>query len=229
MSIKGLAGLKQIKKEIADRREAMNQKVEWFTLKNKPEGAVVRFLQEFDEDGVNYDSTKGVVLVTVEHQAPGKEGWKARAACTKESEDRCFACEMNAKEPGKGWKQKHLMYINVYDESEPDKDKRVKVLSRNINNSFVDFMVGWYEETSSITQNSFKLKQTGEGFNTSWTPTPTKLSDVDVNSLELYDLEKVAVRHVPYDEQEAYYNRVLVDEPMTEAEKKEATDALDWA
>lgn len=223
----GLAGIKKIKQELAERREAMNTKAEWLTLKNKPNGVVIRFLQELDEDGQNYDSNKGVVLVTVEHQAPGKEGWKARAACTFESEGRCYACEMNAREPQKGWKQKNMMYLNVFDEAE----KSVKILSRNINNSFVDTLMDWYSESGTITGNSFKLKQTGEGFNTSWSmvPTATLAKDVDFSGLELYDLEKVAVRQIPYPEQEAYYNRVLVEEkPMTEEEKKEAIDSMDW-
>jgi hypothetical protein len=218
---KGLAGIRKAKEEAALRREQMSQaKVEWFTLKGRPNGARIKFLQELDEVGLNYLPDRGTFITVLEHQAPGKEGWKARAMCTNEEEGRCFACERHSENPGEGWKAKTNMYINILDE-----DGVVKVLSRNVNNSFVDTLVEWFDSTGTITDSTFKLKETGEGFNRTWTMTPAQPLDANVG--ELYELEKVVVRKIPYSDQRDYYMRVYNPIEKTE-EKTELDEALSW-
>ncbi len=213
----GLAGIRKAKEEAAARRAAFETpKADWFKLSGNPNGRKVYFLQELDEDSETYDAARGVVLVAVEHQAPGKEGWKARATCTFEDEGRCYACEMHKRNPQDGWKQKTSIYINVLDE-----DGKVKVLSRNVNNGFVENLVEWFNESGSITRNAFKLKETGEGFNRTWTMTPTQL-DLDPTQVELYDLHKVVLRNIPYDEQEQYYGRVY--DATTNKEKESSSE-----
>lgn len=186
---RGLAGIRKAKEESAARRAAFEApKADWFKLSGNPNGRKVYFLQELDEDGENYDSSRGTVLTVVEHQAPGKDGYKARATCTFETEGRCYACDMHKRNPSEGWKQKVNLYINVLDE-----DGKVKVLSRNVNNAFVDSLVEWFNESGTITANAFKLKENGEGFNRIWTMTPTQMSH-DPSEVELFDLEKVVLR-----------------------------------
>lgn len=222
---KGLAGIRKAKEAAAARREAANGKVEWFTLKDRPNGARVLFLQELDEEGKNYDKTRGTVITVVEHQAPGKEGWKARATCTMESEDRCYACEQHSIDPNEGWKAKTSLYANVLDE-----DGKVKVLSRNVNNAFIDNLVEWFEESGSITGNPFKLREMGEGFGRTWTLTPTNWN-LDPNApVELYDLEKTVVRFVPYAEQKEYYGKAYQPKADNEEPAKisETDSGLPW-
>lgn len=221
---KGLAGIRKAKEEAAARREAMNSpKVEWFSLKGRPNGAKVVFLQELDEDGKNYDATRGTVITVVEHQAPGREGWKARAMCTIEDEGQCFACERHRENPTEGWKAKTNLYVNVLDE-----DGKVKVLSRNVNNAFVDNLIEWFSETNSITENAFKLKEMGEGFNRTWTLTPSPQALPDM-AVELYDLEKAVVRKVAYGQQADYYGKAYSG-PEKEGSPSSATEdeSLAW-
>ncbi len=218
---KGLSGLRKLKEEAAARREQFNTpKVEWFSLKGRPNGAKIMFLQELDVDGENYDSERGIPIVVVEHVAPGKEGWKSRAECSFEAEGRCYACEMHRANPQEGWKQRHNLYINIIDD-----DGVVKVLSRNINNSFIEWITEWFSDTGTVIGQAFKIKQTGEGFQTAWTAMPTSL-DVDTTNVELYDLEKTVVKSVPYVEQEAFYAR-----GYTAPEEKEASASsteIEW-
>lgn len=218
----GLAGIRKAKEEAAARRAEMDRpKVQWFTLKNRSNGARVRFLQELDEESPNYDPSRGTLITILEHQAPGKEGWKARAMCTYEKEGRCFACEKNREAPTAGWKAKTNMYVNVLDE-----DGVVKVLSRNVNNAFVDTLVEWFSSTLTITDRTFKLKQTGEGMNTTWTMTPAP--DLDAVVGELYDLEQAVLRHVPYENQKEYYLRVSTSVEDTEVEASKIDETLAW-
>lgn len=220
---KGLAGIRKAKEEAAARREAMNQpKVEWFSLSKRPNGAKILFLQELDEDGKNYSEERGTVITVVEHVAPGKEGWKARAMCTYEDEGRCYACEKHRESPSEGWKSKTNLYVNVLDE-----DGKVKVLSRNVNNAFVDNLVEWFSESGSITDNAFKLKEMGEGFNRTWTLTPSPQA-MDGSAVELYDLEKTVVRKVPYEAQEDYYGRVYSAVINDSTEPNVEDKSLDW-
>lgn len=220
---KGLAGIRKAKEEAAARREAMNQpKVEWFTLKGRPNGAKINFLQELDTDGKGYDENRGVVITVVEHQAPGKEGWKARGMCTYDVEGRCYACERHAEKPAEGWKPKTNLYANILDE-----DGVVKVLSRNVNNAFVDTLMEYFTDSGTITGNTFKLKQTGEGFNTTWLMMPSG-DKVDTSGVELYDLEKAVVRHVPYEKQAEYYGKVYSPATASASSNDSEEESLDW-
>ena len=51
------------------------------------------------------------------------------------------------------------------------------------------------------------MKRTGERTDTNYSiiPLPTDSDPVEIGDLELFELEKIAVRDVPFDEQEAFY------------------------
>ena len=67
-------------------------------------------------------------------------------------------------------------------------------------------------ETGSITDTVWRLKRTGERTETSYSiiPLPSKES-VKVSDYEMFDLEKIAVRDVPYTDQESFYLGVTSD------------------
>jgi hypothetical protein len=59
----------------------------------------------------------------------------------------------------------------------------------------------------SITNLMWRIKRNGSKTDTSYTIIPLAKDETpfDFAALELFDLEKTAVRHVPYAEQEAFY------------------------
>jgi|SRR5687767_3562894 len=230
--LKGFAGIKKAREKAAEAREALNNKIEWFSFGKDKKSAKVVFLQELDSDGKNYDSNNGEVIALVEHQAPGKEGWKARALCSKDSEDRCYACEQHSLDPQAGWKAKTTLYINVLDLE----DNKVKVLSRNVNNNFVTLLEQEYEDENTITDKVFRLTKSGEGFQTVWN---LKGLNKDVEPVpeeipELYDLEKAVtavVKRVPYSEQREYYSKALApkfEEEEQMPSKEDQAAAINW-
>jgi hypothetical protein len=79
----------------------------------------------------------------------------------------------------------------------------------------------------SITNLMWRIKRNGTKTDTSYTiiPLAKDESAFDFSSLELFDLEKTAVRHVPYAEQEAFY----MGEGGSQEESNSATSSsLDW-
>lgn len=117
-------GLKEYREQKAAQEAAReaNQRPQIlrFNLKKDGESAVVRFAQEVDADATNYDESRGIGFVNIEHTsgADPKNGWKNRATCTQETQGSCYACERVTDasvewNDRKGWKQKEKFYINV--------------------------------------------------------------------------------------------------------------------
>ena len=81
-------------------------------------------------------------------------------------------------------------------------------------------------DTGSISNRTWRLKRVGTGVNTSYVLLP---GDPDTepfnwsNAPETFDLEKSAVRHVPYAEQERFY--LGFDTPTTTGS---TTTNIDW-
>lgn len=177
-------------------------KTKWFTLKDK-ESAKVIFLQELDADSANYSKKNDLGFVAVEHSNP--DDFKRKALCTIEDEGACWACEQHRKDYKAGWKQKTRLYINVLVNADQE-DAYVAVLSQGLSSSQITpALIEQSGEIGTITDKFMKIKRNGAGFNdTSYVLTPLGAHDKDVESYELFDLEKV-VRKISYDQQEAHY------------------------
>lgn len=216
MATNSLAKLKAKKNDFKRKQEDFNRpKPNWFKI-NPGERLRVRFLQELSEDSPNFnpnygtspldpDYNIGLFYTALEHEAHGPKGFLARAVDTMESEGRDFAQEMYEKTGEAGWRRRENFYITVAvdrGKGEPS----VEILSRGINNDFVDELVAFYDEDEdnpTITNRTFEIKK-GSTKNSPWTIKEVN-NELDVTGLQPYDLARDAVRRVRYEDQKDYY------------------------
>lgn len=225
--VKGLKGINARIEAAEQKSSGDGVKTEWFGLKDKQAAKVV-FLQELDEDSPNYSSKNDLGFIAVEHSNP--ENFKRKALCTIDDEGACWACEQHRKDYKAGWKQKSRLYVNVLVIDE-NGNEEVKVLSQGLSaKQITPALIEQAGEMGTITDKFFKIKRNGAGFNdTSYVLTPLAAHDKDVESYELFDLEKV-VRHVPYDQQAAHYldNGGSGEVAEAGAEPKVSSDEDEW-
>lgn len=200
-----IKGLKEIN-ALLDKPKYDNgntQKVRWVKLSDG-QAAKVRFVEELDEDSAHYNESRGLSVVIAEHANP--KDYKRRAACTMESEGRCFACEMARKEPKSGWRSRLRFYCNVLVDDGLE-DPYVAVWSQGVSKQSSFNTIREYAlETGSISNLQWKLKRNGQGTETNYTLIPTTPDSEPFawDGFEFYNLEKV-VREVAYAEQESFY------------------------
>lgn len=215
-------GLKNINAHV-DAEEAKyngdSSPTKWFKLNDKQSVKVI-FLQELDEDSANYSEKNGLGFLAIEHVNP--KNWRRKAVCSADDEGACYGCEQHRKDWKAGWKQKTRLYINVLVD-DGQNEPYVAVLSQgNGPKSITPSLIEQAGEIGTITDKYFKIKRSGSGAtDTSYLLTPLGAHGEDVESFELFDLEKV-LRQVPYEQQEAHYNQ---NEENSEPEK-EAEPAL---
>ena len=164
----------------------------------------IRFLQELDPDSPNYNKDAGAGFIAVEHTNP--RDYRRKALCSIDDQGRCFGCEEHRKDYKAGWKGKSRLYINVLVDDGKE-DPYVAILSQGSGpKSATPEIIQYAGETGSITDTMWRLKRTGEKTETSYSiiPLPTK-DEIDAGDYELFDLEKIAVRDVPYADQESFY------------------------
>ena len=197
-----IKGLKDIS-ALLDKPKHDGQKVRWVKLADG-QSAKIRFVSELDSDSAHYSEDRGLAVVVAEHTNP--KDYKRKAACTMESEGRCFGCEMAKKEPKAGWQRRLRFYTNVLI-NDGTEDPYIAVWSQGISkqsafNTIRDYAL----ETGSISNLEWKLKRNGQGIETNYTLLPTKpdTEPYKWDSHEYFNLEKV-VREVPYPEQEAFF------------------------
>jgi hypothetical protein len=199
-------GLKAIQQHI-DAEEAKfagndGPKTQWFKLADKQSVKVV-FLQELDPDSPHFSQKNDLGFLAVEHVNP--DNYRRKAVCTIDDEGVCWACEQHKKDWKAGWKQKTRLYINVLVD-DGQNEPYVAVLSQgNGPKSITPTLIEYAGDDGSISDKYFTIKRTGAGAtDTSYTLRAGKEHGLDVESYELFDLEK-ALRQVPYAEQEAHY------------------------
>jgi hypothetical protein len=183
--------------------ENNGQKVRWVKLADG-QSAKVRFIEELDADSANYDEGRGLSVVIAEHTNP--KDYKRKAACTIDSEGRCYGCEMGRKEPKSGWRSRLRWYGNVIIDDGTEAPY-VAVWSQGISKQSAFGNLREYAiETGSISNLEWKIKRNGQGTETNYTLLPTKPDTEPFNfeGTEPFNLEKV-VREVAYAEQENFY------------------------
>lgn len=183
--------------------ESTGQKVKWVKLADG-QSAKIRFVEELDQDSAHYNEQRGLSVVIAEHTNP--KDYKRKAACTQESEGRCFGCEMDRKEPKVGWRARMRFYCNVLI-NDGIEEAHIAVWSQGISKQSAFNNIREYAlDTGSISNLEWKLKRNGQGTETSYTLLPSKPDSEPFNweGFEFFNLDKV-VREVPYPEQEAFF------------------------
>lgn len=183
--------------------ESTGVKVRWVKLADG-QSSKIRFVEELDQDSAHYSEGRGLSVVVAEHTNP--KDYKRKAACTMESEGRCFGCEMDRKEPKVGWRSRMRFYCNVLI-NDGLEDPYIAVWSQGISKQSAFNTIREYAlETGSISNLQWKLKRNGQGTETNYTliPTSPDTEPFKWDGFEPFNLDKV-VREVPYPEQEAFY------------------------
>ena len=183
--------------------EGTGTKVRWVKLADG-QAAKIRFVNELDQDSANYNEARGLAVVCSAHTNP--KDYKRKAACTQESEGRCFGCEMARKEPKSGWRARLRFYTNVLVDDGTE-DAYIAVWSQGISKQSAFNTIREYAlETGSISNLQWKLKRNGQGTETNYTliPNVPDSEPFKWDGYEFFNLDKV-VREVPYPEQEAFY------------------------
>lgn len=199
-----IRGLKDINAIIdKPKYENTGAKVRWVKLADG-QAAKIRFVEELDSDSANYSESRGLSVVVAEHTNP--KDFKRKAACTMDTEGRCYGCEMARKDPKAGWRHKLRFYCNVLVDDGLE-DPYIAVWSQGVSKQSSFNTIREYAlETGSISNLEWKLKRNGQGTETNYTLLPTKPDSEPFvwKDQEFFDLEKV-VREVPYAEQEQFY------------------------
>lgn len=202
--IKGLKDINALlDKPKYDSNASNGQKVRWVKLADG-QSAKIRFVEELDSDSANFSEDRGLSVVIAEHTNP--KDYKLKAACTIDSEGRCYGCEMARKEPKSGWRSRLRFYCNVIIDDGTEAPY-VAVWSQGISKQSAFNTIREYAlETGSISNLEWKIKRNGQGTETSYTLLPTKPDSEPYTwgEVEAFDLEKV-VREIPYAEQENFY------------------------
>jgi hypothetical protein len=198
--VKGLTALNKT----LDRPSFSNDGVKgrWVKLADS-QSVKIRFLQELDPDSPQYNEKNGVGFIAIEHTNP--TDYRRKALCSIDDQGRCFGCEQHRKDMKAGWKGRSRMYINVLVDDGTE-DPYVAILSQGSGpKSATPEVIQYAGETGSITNVVWRLKRTGERTDTNYSIIPLPTADVVSTDYELFDLEKIAVRDIPYAEQEGFY------------------------
>ena len=198
------------------------EKGRWLKL-DDGQSAKIRFLQELDPDSPNFDNRAGVGFIAVEHTNP--KDYRRKALCSVDDQGRGFGCEMHRRDPKAGWKGRSRLYINILVD-DGNEDPYVAIFSQGTGaKSATPEIIQYAGETGSISNVLWRLKRTGEKTDTNYSiiPLPSD-AKVDVSQYELYDLEKIAVRDVPYVDQENFYMGVTSDS----SEASSNSSSVEW-
>lgn len=222
-----VTGLSAMTKQMEGKApSAEAQKGRWLQLKDN-QSLKIRFLQEVDPDSKNYVEQAGVAFIAIEHTNP--KDYRRKALCTIEDQGRCFGCEQHRRDPKAGWKGKSRFYANVLVD-DGSENPYVAIFSQGTGpKSATPEVLNYAGETGSISNLNWKLKRTGTGTETNYSIIPLPTSDVspiDFSKYELFDLQKSAVRDVPYNEQESFYLGITSD--SSEESTHSTSSAVEW-
>jgi hypothetical protein len=199
-------GLKDLNKAL-DKPQAgggESSKAKWVKL-DDAESVKIRFLQELDPDSPEYNDKLGLGFIAVEHTNP--KDYRRKALCTMEDQGKCWGCEQHRKDYKAGWKGRSRLYINVLVDDGKE-DPYVAILSQGSSGKTVTpTLIEYAGEMGSITNLMWRIKRTGTKTDTSYTIIPLAKDEekFDTSSLELYKLEEVAIRDLPYANQESFF------------------------
>ena len=225
-----IKGLNAMSQQMDKDFSGEGQKGTWLKI-NDGQSVKIRFMQEIDPNSEHYNEKAGTAFIAVEHTNP--EHYQRKALCSIDDQGRCFGCEMHRRDPKAKWGGKKRFYSNVIVD-DGVKEPYVAILSQGLGpKAITETVIAWAGETGSITNTVWKVKRTGSGAtDTSYSaiPLPTANAEaIDFAKYEMFDLEKTAVRDVPYSEQEAFYFGTSGDNALVGATSSaESSSAVEW-
>lgn len=222
--VKGLKNISSALDRGSDQGEGT--KARWVKLADG-ESVKIRFLQELDPDSENYNETVGLGFIAAEHTNPSN--YRSKALCTIDDQGRCYGCEQHRKDYKAGWKARSRLYINVLVDDGKE-DPYVAILSQGTSGkSITPTLIEYAGEMGSITNLTWRLKRSGTGTSTEYVAISLgqDKEKFDASKYEMFDLEKVAVKEVAYDDQEAFYtNGNEVSESSTSSDN--SSSHVEW-
>ena len=221
--VKGLTGMTKAMDKVSY-SNSEDSKAKWLKIEDG-EAVKIRFLQELDPDSPHYDDKLGCGFFAIEHTNP--KDYRRKALDSMDSEGRDWAQEQHRKDPKAGWGARKRLYVNVLVDDGKN-DPYVAILSQGVSGKTITpTLIEYANEMGSITNLMWRVKRTGLKTDTSYTIIPLAKDETpfDYSSIELFDLEKTAVRSVPYLEQEAFYSGESHSE---ERESASTSNSVDW-
>jgi hypothetical protein len=216
-------GLKDLNK-VMDKPQIVGDgsKARWLKIEDS-ESVKIRFLQELDPDSPNYNQKNGLGFIAVEHTNP--KDYRRKALCSIDDQGKCWGCEQHRKDYKAGWKGRSRLYINVLVDDGKE-DPYVAILSQGSSGKTITpTLIEYAGEMGSISNLMWRIKRSGTKTDTSYTIIPLAKDEApfDSSSLELYELEKIAVRDLPYTEQESFFNG-----EGSQEEGSATSSSVDW-
>jgi hypothetical protein len=199
-------GLKNISTSLekSSPQDSDKTKARWLKVEDG-QSIKIRFMQELDPDSPSYNEKLGLGFIAAEHTNP--KNYRAKLLCTADDQGRCYGCEQHRLDYKAGWKARSRLYINVLVDDGKE-DPYVAILSQGTSGKAITpTLIEYATEVGSISNLTWRLKRTGTATATEYVAISLAqdAEPFDYSSYELYDLEKVAVREVPYEEQEKFY------------------------
>jgi len=199
--VKGLANINALVDK--PKYDSDKPRVRWLKLTDG-QSVKIRFIEELDEDSPSYKEDRGLSVVVKEHTNP--KDYRRKAVDTMEAEGRDWAEEMHRKDPKAGWRGRLRFYCNVLVDDGIE-EPYAAIWSMGVSKQSAFNTIREYAiETGSISNVQWKLKRSGSGTETSYTliPSAPDSEPYDWSKVEPFDID-LALNHVPYAEQEAYY------------------------
>ena len=199
-------GLKDLNKTLDKAQSSGGDSVKgrWVKLEDG-ESVKVRFLQELDPDSPTYNDKLGLGFIAVEHTNP--KDYRRKALCSIDDQGKCWGCEQHRKDFKAGWKGRSRLYINVLIDDGKE-EPYVAILSQGSSGKTITpTLIEYAGEMGSITNLMWRIKRSGTKTDTSYTIIPLAKDEVEFDSskLEIFELEKTAVRDLPYADQDSFY------------------------
>ena len=199
--VKGLANINALIDK--PKYDSDKPRVRWLKLTDG-QSVKIRFIEELDEDSPSYSADRGLSVVVKEHTNP--KDYRRKAVDTMESEGRDWAEEMHRKDPKAGWRGRLRFYCNVLVDDGIE-EPYAAIWSMGVSKQSAFNTIREYAlETGSISNLTWKLKRSGSGTETVYTliPSAPDSEPFDWGTVEPFDID-LALNHVPYAEQEAFY------------------------
>ena len=199
--VKGLANINALIDK--PKYDSDRPRVRWLKLTDG-QAVKIRFIEELDEDSPNYSADRGLSVVVKEHTNP--KDYRRKAVDTMESEGRDWAEEMHRKDPKAGWRGRLRFYCNVLVDDGIE-EPYAAIWSMGVSKQSAFNTIREYAlETGSISNLTWKLKRSGSGTETVYTliPSAPDSEPFSWGTVEPFDID-LALNHVPYAEQEAFY------------------------